>query len=1201
MTNLTSIVVKVDSTDVKKASDHFNQFGRDGKKAERDINRFGNQASKTAKQTKQLSSAAQTLTRVLGAVGVGLSVRAIQQFAQESLRAAQNIERQARSLGVTAAEFQRLEFTFRQFGGDSSDLSDAFATLADRAQDAKDGMQSFIDDFKLVGIEVDELRKKDPQQLFRLFADGIASVDDPTRRVAAAVRILGDDLGRRILPLLQDGSGAIDEFGSEASVLSTQLIKDSSRIQKEMAMITSQINTELQGAMLGFLVANEDAIIGLTKALRDMMRFVAENDRLFQALTVSVSALTAIKLAQWALAAATGLRGLAGAAALLSGPGSIIVLGAAALGGLADQFERSKQRADEFSQSLTDLSLNELEQQYEKLRVRNRELQNSYDQLNPFDTLSPEAANEISRNASQMRVLRESIDNITESGDPAEKAIEDVGNAATVAGGQMGRSAKEAQNLANAFASAIPAIDLLEPAMRGAAAQGGAELKQAQAFIEMMGERSNETAGDLDDLGDSGSNAADKISDDFSRVAGQIEGAFANTFEQIFRTGEVSFANLASNILDIYFRMMAEMAAQAIVTPMIQPVMGAMPGMAGGSAPAAQGASSGVTSLLQGGTQAAMMGGGNSIGMALQGAGQALFVPGVGAGTEISGAMANAMGPAAPTSMRSGEALTGSFNPFGNAGQVSNMGFALAGIGGGIAGGAIGGEEGAMIGSIGSTVGMAMGGPVGAVIGSVAGGLIGRAFGESSTEKAIKAERELIEARAESAAQILVNETRMDDATRKRERELRHVIQLEEALDEGNKRRLEEVYALEEMAERLQEINRINDEREGLERRYLEMIGDTNALRQMELDATEAANRGILRFIFTLEDAAAKVARAEANARQAFDLLQQSIRREQAIIQEQFEGPIQAIQAALSRLESRAPMPVTQDTRSQAMGVLETARRQGIGAISQEELDNALEIVSDPSERLFGSFEEYQRDFNRTRSVLDEILVETETTAEKQLAQLTSQLEQGERMINALFGIDNRVLSVADAMNNLQSAVQSVTSARANLETISSSPPSFNPRPTPPATLTPGATDDPLWESILGAQFQAHIDRFGVSWHTSRTSEAERQAALAQMQQQYMSAKGFADGGVHTGGMRIVGERGPELEATGPSRIMSHEDMMSGLRGDNMVAELRSLKEEVAALRDDQNRSQFQIVKNTKRTRDTLEKFDIDGLPPERT
>jgi hypothetical protein len=43
--------------------------------------------------------------------------------------------------------------------------------------------------------------------------------------------------------------------------------------------------------------------------------------------------------------------------------------------------------------------------------------------------------------------------------------------------------------------------------------------------------------------------------------------------------------------------------------------------------------------------------------------------------------------------------------------------------------------------------------------------------------------------------------------------------------------------------------------------------------------------------------------------------------------------------------------------------------------------------------------------------------------------------------------------------------------------------------------------------------------------------------------------KGFASGGDHQGGLRIVGENGPELEATGPSRIFNVDQTRRILSG----------------------------------------------------
>lgn len=63
----------------------------------------------------------------------------------------------------------------------------------------------------------------------------------------------------------------------------------------------------------------------------------------------------------------------------------------------------------------------------------------------------------------------------------------------------------------------------------------------------------------------------------------------------------------------------------------------------------------------------------------------------------------------------------------------------------------------------------------------------------------------------------------------------------------------------------------------------------------------------------------------------------------------------------------------------------------------------------------------------------------------------------------------------------------------------------------------------------------------------------------------------FADGGLHTGGLRIVGERGWELEATGPSRIWNQQQLAQAIGGGGNNARLEALVEaltaEVAALK----------------------------------
>jgi len=85
-------------------------------------------------------------------------------------------------------------------------------------------------------------------------------------------------------------------------------------------------------------------------------------------------------------------------------------------------------------------------------------------------------------------------------------------------------------------------------------------------------------------------------------------------------------------------------------------------------------------------------------------------------------------------------------------------------------------------------------------------------------------------------------------------------------------------------------------------------------------------------------------------------------------------------------------------------------------------------------------------------------------------------------------------------------------------------------------------------------QIGAH---FGIS-----TDEVSRLLAAGNQMQ------GFANGGMFGGGLRLVGENGPEIEATGPSRIYSNSQTKDMLKQDNseLVAELRALRIELSRL-----------------------------------
>jgi len=114
-------------------------------------------------------------------------------------------------------------------------------------------MKSFQQDFALVGISVDDLRGKSPGQLFDLFAAKISQIKDPTDRTAAAVRIFGDDVGRRLLPLLIEGRKGLKKYADQArevgAVQSDEMVQSGAQAAKSFRKLHEVISAQFTRAV----------------------------------------------------------------------------------------------------------------------------------------------------------------------------------------------------------------------------------------------------------------------------------------------------------------------------------------------------------------------------------------------------------------------------------------------------------------------------------------------------------------------------------------------------------------------------------------------------------------------------------------------------------------------------------------------------------------------------------------------------------------------------------------------------------------------------------------------------------------------------------------------------------------------------------------------------------------------------------------
>jgi len=235
----------------------------------------------------------------------------------------------------------------------------------------------------------------------------------------------------------------------------------------------------------------------------------------------------------------------------------------------------------------------------------------------------------------------------------------------------------------------------------------------------------------------------------------------------------------------------------------------------------------------------------------------------------------------------------------------------------------------------------------------------------------------------------------------------------------------------------------------------------------------------------------------------------------------------------------------------------ETAGRQK--SIAQQQLD-----ALDAQMEQLGLMNDTQQSFANAVLDLLQVLVDTSLLTGTELDALIEAIEQSNLSLLAGFG------EYADDVNAAYREVLGRDAESAGLEYWT-------------ALLDSGAIgkDDIIQSILAGAQ--------GAD------------QALAAAYARHLGVPGYASGGMHPGGLRLVGEEGPELEVTGPSRIYN-ASQTAGIvsSGTQTAAAINGLQQAIAGLQDG-IRSIAKHTMQTARRVEFLERWDYDGMPGERS
>lgn len=223
--------------------------------------RFGQIEQRMQKTEQTFSSGFRNLSDLANTFGVALSVGAVVEFGRRVFEVTAALQDQAKVAGITVERLQALRNVAMDNGTATDVMDRAISRINARLGEAADGSKQAQDGFKALGISAKDVAGKDAADVLALMARRTLELNDATRETAVLDTILGERIGRLLLPALHDLALGTDKliakYKEQGRILSEDLTKQAKLAADAMTKAGQQMEIAFAPALttIGQMIA----------------------------------------------------------------------------------------------------------------------------------------------------------------------------------------------------------------------------------------------------------------------------------------------------------------------------------------------------------------------------------------------------------------------------------------------------------------------------------------------------------------------------------------------------------------------------------------------------------------------------------------------------------------------------------------------------------------------------------------------------------------------------------------------------------------------------------------------------------------------------------------------------------------------------------------------------------------------------------
>lgn len=180
------------------------------------------------------------------AAGIGLIATGFFALTKQSAESADENIKSARRLGMQVEAYQELKFASEQSGLQGEQFNEMLArqnTILGQAAKREAGATEAL---KALGLTYSELEQLSPDRQFERLADAVTSIENPSKRAAAASRIFGETWSRAA-SLMESGSEGIQKLREQAQSLGFVVSEEAAKSAEEFNDSIARLQLRIAG------------------------------------------------------------------------------------------------------------------------------------------------------------------------------------------------------------------------------------------------------------------------------------------------------------------------------------------------------------------------------------------------------------------------------------------------------------------------------------------------------------------------------------------------------------------------------------------------------------------------------------------------------------------------------------------------------------------------------------------------------------------------------------------------------------------------------------------------------------------------------------------------------------------------------------------------------------------------------------------